>query len=50
MELYWCHLARGADPVGALRAARLQWLDGAPDRRPSPRLWAGLTALGGAHC
>ncbi|MEU9865534.1 hypothetical protein AB0D99_32160 [Streptomyces sp. NPDC047971] len=50
MEFYWAHLARGADPVGALRAARLQWLDGDPNRRSSPRLWAGLTALGGAHC
>lgn len=49
MQRYWRRLADGADPVAALRAARLDWLTEHPEHRPAPRLWAGLAALGGSH-
>jgi hypothetical protein len=62
MQDFWYHLARGTDPVMALRLAKLDWLEAvnpagsgqgrdllAFDRGESARLWSGLVAMGGAH-
>jgi hypothetical protein len=50
MRRFWCHLRAGTDPVHALHAAKLDWLDEDPARRlAGARHWAGLIAFGGAH-